>query len=206
MGGLLGWLGQFDKISAYQAAPPSTGTTLTYASDGDANGLFYFLGTNLGTTAFSNPAGGALLSVLASSTDNGNAGMLSDRVGSNFYTSAAPNQWVAWDLGTGHTMAITQYTIRNRNFDTNHLPRNWVLEGTNAVATFDVAGLDAATWTAIDGRTNDATLTATNQYYTLTINGSGSAYRYLRFRQNGPNSLGSGYLTIGEFETYGVYN
>ena len=204
VGGVLGWLGQFDKLT-YQAAPVGSGTTLTYVSDGDANGLFYWLGTNLGTTAWSNPAGGSLLSVLASTTGLGSASDISDRVGSNFYTDNLPDQWLTWDLGSGNAIAVDKYTLRNRNFDTNHLPRNWVLEGTNSVGTFDVAGINAATWTAIDTRVNDGTLVATDQYYTLTINGSIDPYRYIRLRQSGVNSLGASFFTLGEAEFYGTY-
>jgi hypothetical protein len=202
-GSLLGWLGQFDKLT-YQAAPPTTGTNLTYVSDGDANGLFYWLGTNRNTTAWSNPAGGSLLSALASTQLNGTVSELSDRLDSNFYTDQLPNQWVAWALGGGVTMSVGKYTIRSRNFDTNHLPRNWVLEGTNTVGTFDIAGVNAATWTAIDTRSNDNTLINGNQYYTLTVNGSIAAYSYLRLRQSGLNSTGGLYFTPAELEFYGV--
>jgi hypothetical protein len=202
-GTILGWLGQFDKLT-YQAAPPTTGTNLTYVSDGDANGLFYWLGTAQGTTAWSNPAGGSLLSALASTQLKGTVSELSDRLDSDFYTDQLPDQWVAWALGGGVTMSVTKYTYRARNFDTNHLPRNWVLEGTNTVSAFDVAGVNAATWTAIDTRSNDATIINGNQYYTLTVNGSTSAYSYLRFRQSGPNSTSGLYFTFGELEFYGV--
>jgi hypothetical protein len=174
----------------------SPSTTLTYSSDGDANGFVYWLGTNLGTTAFSNPVSIAstLMGVQFSSSDLGSIFSLTDRIDSNWYSLDIPNQWVTWDLKPGHNISITKYTLRARNFDTNHLPRNWVLEGTNSVSAFDVSGLNGATWTAIDTRVNDATIVATNQYYTLTPNGSAAAYRYLRLRQNGVNSNGANYL------------
>jgi hypothetical protein len=201
----LGWLGQHDRLT-YQAAPPSSGTNLTYVSDGDTNGLFYWLGTNLGTVAWANPAGTVRLSVLASTTEFGSVNMLSDRAPSNFYSNNAANQWIAWALESGRTISVARYTIRNRSFDTNHLPRNWVLEGTNSVTTFDIAGINAATWTAIDTKVNDATLTATNQYYTIVPNGSNAPYRYIRLRQSGTNSTGAGYFTVNELELYGVFS
>jgi hypothetical protein len=179
--------------------------SLTYVSDGDTNDLFYWLGTNLGTTTWSNPAGTSALTVVASSADLGTPDSLSDRVPSNFYTIDAPDQWIAWALASGKTIAVSRYTIRSRNFDTNHLPRNWVLEGTNSVSTFDITGINAATWTAIDTRSSDSTLTAVNQYYTMVVNGSGSAFRYIRLRQTGINSNSGFYFTPAELALYGTY-
>jgi hypothetical protein len=102
-------------------------------------------------------------------------------------------------------MAVDRYTIRSRNLDGTNLPRNWVLEGTNVASAFTVAAMNAATWTAIDTRTADATLTTASQYYTLIKNGSAAQFRYLRFRQTAINSSSSNFLTGGEFEFYGTY-
>lgn len=179
-------------------------TTLTFVSNGDTNGLFHWLGTSLGTVAWSNPAGGSLLAALASSVAVGAVALLSNRVIDEFYTSTIPNQWIAWDLKAGNQLGVSKYTLRSRSAP-QHFLRNWVLEGTNTVSTFDVAGLNAATWAAIDTRNNDATLTTASQYYTLTVNGSTAAYRYLRLRQTGVNSDGDNYLTLGEIEFYGNY-
>jgi E3 ubiquitin-protein ligase HECTD1 len=178
---------------------------LTYVSDGDTNGLFYWLGTNLGTTAWSNPAGSSQLGLIASTSEFGTANMLSERAPSNFYTNNLPNQWIAWALDAARTISVDKYTLRNRNFDTNHLPRNWVLEGANTISNFDIAGINAATWTAIDTKVNDATLTTIDQYYTIAPNGSNAAYRYIRLRQSGTNSNGANYFTVNELELYGVF-
>ena len=200
----IGWLAQHDRLN-YQAAPSPTGTDLIYASDGDTNGLFYWLGTFYGATTWSNPTNTSRLLALALTTENGDIGQLADRQSSGFYTTNAPDRWLAWDLTAGHSIAISAYTLRVRGTDDFHILRNWVLEGTNAIGTFDTAGINAATWTAIDTRTNDATMTAVNQYYTLTANGSNARYRYLRLRQTGLNSTSANYLTLGEIEFYGNY-
>jgi hypothetical protein len=179
--------------------------TLVYGTDGDPNGMFYWLGTAYGTQSWVNPIGGSLLGGLASTTALGSITMLSDRINSNFYTDPVPNQWVAWDLKSGHNIAVSAYTLRARNVAPDHLLRNWVLEGTNTVSAFDVAGLNGASWTAIDTRSADTTLAANSQYYTLMVNGSTAPYQYLRLRQTGLNSTSSNYLTLGKIEFYGSY-
>ena len=203
----IGWLNQHNRLTFQAYTPIISGILLTYASDGDANGLAYYLGTNSLTSAFTNPIASGIIPAVASSTldpattpisrlmDRSSAGL--------FHSNSEANPWCMFDLAT-KSIAINKYTIRNKGADTNHFLRNWTLEGTNAIASFNLAGSNAATWTAIDTRVNDATLVTMDQFYTLTANGSTASFRYLRFRQTGLTSTGSNFLIFGELEFYGL--
>jgi hypothetical protein len=190
----IGW------ISTRKQVKPAI--VLSYVSNGDINGLFYYLGTNALTTTYTNPIPGTIPAA-ASTIEAGSLVNLADRIINEVYTNSVANSWFAFKLGTW-SISITRYTLRSRSVDNNHLPRNWVLEGTNAVSTFDVAGLNAASWTTIDTRSGDATLTVANQYYTLVANGSSTSFQYMRIRNTGLNSSSSNYLILGEIEFYGT--
>jgi hypothetical protein len=191
----IGW------ISTRKRVKP--GVILAYVSNGDTNGLFYYLGTSgLTTTIYTNPIPGTIAAA-ASSIGAGTLSNLADRTTSEIYTSPTPNSWFAFNLGS-RSMSISRYTLRSRSADALFMPRNWVLEGTNSVATFDIAGLNAATWTTIDARANDTTLTASIQYYTLIANGSTTPFQYLRIRSTGLDSSNNNYLILSEIEFYGT--
>jgi hypothetical protein len=176
---------------------------LTYVSNGDGNGLVYYLGTNGITSAFVNPTTNDKLSVVASS-NGGSPDLptaLTDRQSSNWFTDNIANSWVAWD--TIASFAVSEYTLVSRIINV-YYPRTWVLEGTNVVASFDIGGINAATWTTIDSRTNDNTLNGLSVYSTFTANGSTAFYRYIRLRQTGLDSSNTNYLVLGEVEFYGT--
>lgn len=190
----IGWIASRRQIE--------TPIALMRVSDGDTNGVVSYLGTNGLKSAFTNPSG-AILPTIASSSGSGTPANLTNRTNDEWFTSNAAGSWVAFDLGTG--ISVSNYTLRARSSAASALPRNWVLEGTNSVSSFDITGVNAAIWTAIDTRTSDATLTAASQYYTLTANGSTLDYRYLRLRITGPDSSGTNFLTLNEIEFYGTY-
>jgi hypothetical protein len=190
----LGWISTRKKFKPSQI--------LTHVSDGDANGIIFYLGSNGGTTAFTNPATTGAVNPIASTTSTGTPPLLTDRQASLWNTADAGNSWVAWDFAN-NTISLSKYTLRNRS-GAGHFPRNWVLEGTNSISAFSVAGLNAATWTSIDTRVSDSSLLAPSDYYTITINGSTASYRYIRLRQTGLNSNSANFLCLGEIEFYGV--
>jgi len=202
---MIGWLGQYDRLT-YQSGLPAGSTALSYTSDGDINGLFYYLGTTKLTAAFTNPQFNGSITAVASSTEGGSVQLLSDRTSNQFYSNNAANSWVAFNITDNSKIAISKYTIRSRPSNASQQLRSWVLEGTNTVTTFDVTGINAATWVPIDTRNNDATLVNADQYYTLTANGSTTPFRYLRFRQTGLNASSADYLVLGELEFYGIFS
>jgi hypothetical protein len=176
---------------------------LTYATDGDTNGLVYYLGTNGLASTFTNPAITGILPVLTSSTEGFTPNNLTDRIQNEWYSGNSPGSWAAWDIGN-YTISIQKYTIRSRSTSNTNHPRTWVLEGTNTISTTTIAGFNAATWTTIDSRLTDTTLSTVNQYYTMTANASSNSFRYLRMRNTGVESSGTNYLVLGEIEFYGT--
>lgn len=185
--------------------PPASPQTFTYVSDGDANGIFYFIGRNLGTAAWTNPDTAAYLVSVRSSDNGGTANDLVNRAAENTYSLNAANSWIAVDLGAGRSAVVSDYSLRLRNVVDTRAMRNWKLQGTNTSASNSVADLDAATWTDIDTRVGDTTMAASSGSWGFyTVPGSPSGYRYLRILQNGVNGLGDNYLTLCEWELYGV--
>lgn len=168
------------------------------------DGIIYWLGTNRGMQSWVNPAGSAL-QLLSSGVAVGQLSQLTDRTAQSWYTSNVANAWVAVDF---HDLQIKidNYSITGRTSASGqHFPRNWTLEGSNNVSDWSVASVNAATWTAIDVRTNDTTINSDGQRYTLAANQSNAnSYRYLRLRQSGANSNADTYFCISEIEFFGV--
>lgn len=184
--------------------------TFVYDSDGDANGVAYFLGTNLGAIPWENPHTAGRCVCQASSLQAGTVTLFVDRAPPDFSDSGTDNianSWISIDLGSSRTLVPTDYTLRNRAFDGTRPVRNWKLQGSNDSAGNSVAQLAAATWADIDIRIADTTMAAVaNEFATYASNQSNSTpYRWLRIFQNGTNGNGDNFLLISEFEFYGTF-
>lgn len=178
--------------------------TLTYSSDGDANGAMYFAGTNYGLTAWTNPHTAGYVTIVNTTLAGGATADFVDRTANlGTFLANTANDFVGVDLGSGRTLTPTKYSIRNRADDATNLPRNWKLQGTNAVSADTSSGFASATWTDLDTQTSNATITAASGWASCTVTGAG-AYRYLRVIQTGLNSSGANYFTIAEVEFYGT--
>lgn len=177
---------------------PSTGTTdkiLTYSSDGDVNGLFYWLGTSKGVSPWVNPHSASLL-VTVSSIGFGTAQSLCDRADTEFYTNNIPDSWAKFQILSGK-LKCNYYSIRNRfrsDGDAQHSLRNWKLQGSN----------DDTTWVDLDAQINNTFLNTSSKWLSLSVF-STTAYSYFRLLQNGANSNGVSHLCLGEIELYGAY-
>ncbi|QHG15809.1 discoidin domain-containing protein [Nostoc sp. ATCC 53789] len=169
-------------------------TALTYSSNGDDNGLFYYLGTNGKTTFWVNPATTSALIVTASSTEGGSPVGLSDRSASEYYSNISANNWIKYQIDTGKKLKCNYYSIRSRANNVDYYPRNWILQGSN----------DGSTWTDLDTQVNNTTISSISQWLSLPVT-STTAYSYFRLLQNGVDSSGVGYLCLGEIELYGLY-
>jgi hypothetical protein len=173
--------------------------TLTYASAGDTNDMFYWLGTSQGSTGWSNPIPSKITSVgsapHASSAVNQPL-FSTDRNGSTLYHSSdTAGNYLLYDLGTTRRMAVNRYSIQGRNDFNGHYPRNWKLRGS----------LDNSTWIDIDTRTGDTTIASLGAWGTFVPNGNTStAFRYLRVEMTGPSSDGNNYLCLAEVQLYGT--
>lgn len=178
--------------------PASVVATMEWASNGDTGGLFYRLGTLAGTAAWENPISrGNLLGLISSGETT--VGTFSDREdnGNNYWSGPLP--WIAWDLGAASRLRLTDYSLRAAN-NGGYLPRYWAIEGSNDVAAWSSGGLAAATWTAIDTREDDATLSAALAWGHFAANGDvATGYRFVRMRWT--QSIDYGLLN--EVELYG---
>ena len=109
--------------------PPSVDISLSWVSNGDANGVFRALGAESGT--WSNPASSGRIRSLASSIYAGADAVefLTDRNTTSTTTNNVANSWFAFDLGVGTTLALDSYSLQGRGKDLNHQLRTWVIEG-----------------------------------------------------------------------------
>jgi hypothetical protein len=207
-----GWTGTqvsnfYSRLNTYLQTLKVSTYTLTYSSDGDTNGLFYLLGTNMGMQPWANPAqnnntdtgysnnNAVLLSASAIST--GNLNTITDRTTSSMQTTNAAGSWIRADLGSFMALSCNRYSIRHSTSSTNYL-RNWKLQGTNDT-TF-------ATWTDLDVRSADTTINAASAWGTFTPNqGVSTAFRWYRILSTGTDSGGSSQaITLGEWGLYGT--
>lgn len=189
-------------------APVPITKQLTYASDGDVNGVCHYLGTYYGESNWLNPHDQGYVTVTMSSTATGAASWLVDRAGGqNVHTSTIANSWIAIDLGVNNRLIPNYYTLRLRGQYNGHAIRNWKFQGCNNAASNSVADLSAATWTDLDVRVNDTTMAdIADSWGRYTVSGATTGYRWLRILQTGVESSGTHYLILGEFEFYGQFS
>lgn len=170
---------------------PST-QRLTYSSDGDQNGIFYYLGTNRNVSAWDNPGISGAIELSASSLvdSSRNVNSTVDRASNyNFYTKNEVNQWLVVDLKSVK-LKINRYSLRGWP-DSSFNLRNWKFQ----------ASTDSVDWLDLDTQTNNSGIAA-DKWISLPINTT-FAYRYFRLLQTGVNSSGTNHLTLGEWELYG---
>jgi len=180
-------------------------TVLTYATDGDANGACYWVGTRRGTAAWTNPHTAGLLTVVISSPDGGTPPDLVDRAANSVSTGNAANSFVGIDLGSSAALRVNNYSIRNRSlYGTDNL-RSWKLQGCNSVASNLPADWALASWTDLDTQVANTSIDTINEWLTLPVTLTPVAYRYIRILQTGVNSSGGNHLCMGEFEFYGKF-
>lgn len=175
--------------------------SLTYVSDGDINGVVYWLGTRSGSFATPVPALGTTstadgieLRLDASGIYGGQyqlAQAVNRALGDPFASSEGAGSWLRFDFKT-RAMKPTRYSLRTRGDADVGQPRSWVLEASN----------DALAWTTLDTRTGQTTFAGLNTWFTFTCTAS-TFYRYLRLRQTAVNSASTNYFALGEVEFYG---
>lgn len=190
LGDDLGWMS--DRLSA--VAPRYNSINLNFASNGDTNGLFYFLGTNALGESFTNPSTRGFVQLTASSILSGNAAaVLCDRQTSAFYSNNAAGSWVKVNILANYRLRPTYYSWRTRSDSNGNHLRNWRLRGS----------LDDSIWEDLDVRTNDTTLNGTNAWGGFAVANATKAYKFFQLLITGNDSSSNLYLTGGEWELYG---
>lgn len=185
-------------INPYAFASGGGGFVLNYSSDGDENGVVFYIATAGGADTWANPHTAGRVVVTRSSSLVGSAADLVDRATNNGFSNFESNPWVAIDLGLGRQLIPNRYSLRNRDESAYYLP-SWKLQGSNDAADNTVSGLNAATWDELDTRTTTA-LSGVNAWYSPELAGVTVGYRWFRIY-----SLESPfYLTLAEFEFYGT--
>jgi hypothetical protein len=113
-----------------------------------------------------------------------------------FYTPNTPHSWICYDFDEMR-ITLTHYSIRTRSdCDQCHL-RHWRLDGS----------MDGLSWTELDRRKNDTTLSGRGAIATFSIGdreGNREGFRMIRLRQTGRNSSGEHFLTLTAIEFFGV--
>lgn len=168
---------------------------LNYVSDGDANGVFNFMGTNFGIEAWSNPLTRGLVAVTPVPDAHYNTGsdlpaLYFDRVSNHADLNGTAPLKTVIDLGFGRSLIMTEFSYRYRQDGGAFAPTGWTVDGSN----------DNTTWTNV--------LTVTGQ--TVVAGGwvssavtSNIAYRFWRITQT--SSAQPTFFTIGELEFYGRF-
>lgn len=183
------------QISGEGTTPTnSSAKTLTYVSDGDANGVCYWIGTNYGAEVWTNPhtAGRVICSISSSFDGNDPPRNLVDRQPSDRpATQNIAGSSMVLDL-LESKLKCTHYSIRGRNFDSYHL-RNWrVLVGNNL-----------SSLTEIDSQSNNSIINQNTWFSKPVV--SLDFYRYIKIEQTGVNSSGDNLMSLGEWEFYGEF-
>ena len=90
-----------------------------------------------------------------------------------------------------NSVMITNYTFLTRNTDVQNFPSNWKVEGSNG-----------GEWTYIDHKINYLNLKGLSLMKTFSVQRPGK-YKYFRFVQNGTNSNGRDYFSLGKVDIFG---
>lgn len=181
-----GRLVKFPRSTARFSQRLSTFKELLYISDGDCNGVFYYLGTSYGSHPWMNPALTKKLVVSASSPPSrftdAKALVSRNYQGTSF---AGPcnvgGQMSAWwkvDLGADQQLLCNYYTVRQDS--SSSFMRNWSLQGS----------VDGQRWTQLRTHHNDQTIGHGGQYASWPVFGANALlpFRFFRVILLGPTT------------------
>jgi hypothetical protein len=107
-------------------------------------------------------------------------------------TNNEPNSWISYDFQKME-VKVSHYSLHSRiDCESDHLT-NWTLEGS----------LDEKNWITFDVQNGCRSLIGCNRSAPFETSGS-EFVRFVRIRQHGKSSNGSGHLTLLKFELFGV--
>ncbi|CAK1540512.1 unnamed protein product [Leptosia nina] len=170
--------------------------SFTYDHDFDDNGLFYFIGSNAGTSEWVNPGAHGLVSVWSSDGRQLPYGRAEDVLSRspeplNVHTNDDRRAFIAVDLGLN--VVPSAYTLRHARGYGRSALRNWLFQ----------MSADGVTWSTLVSHTDEQALQEPGSTATWRVRAD-VPYRYMRIQQNGKNSSGqSHYLSLSGLEIYG---
>ncbi len=180
------------------------GVRLRFESPFDTNGVLYYIGTDGGRRAYSNPqvAGDVVVTCSGTSRRSYSASrFVANRHARPVFnpTDDQPNSWMAVDLGACRDLSPDHYCLRHGYGETaySYVLRHWELQGS----------VDGAAWETLRRHVNDAAIAgalAETDWAIATAVVGGRFFRHFRVLQTGPNSSGSNHLNCAGIELYGV--
>lgn len=182
---------------------------LTYESENDLKGVFFFIGTKGYTCTYITPSLINEVSVYASSIGNGNACDLVGRGVINLRTKNEPNSFFIIDLGKDRYLCPSSYSIRNRN-SSSHTMVNWVLEGSNDMNNFEIIDKrnfgEGANKYNVEKIREKLSLPGNISNWKIDQNIRDKysfGFQYFRIKQTGKNLSGNNILSLSGLELYG---
>lgn len=167
------------------------GSVHNWVSNGDTNGVFYYLGTNYGTGNWANPSGTARLTVSTPNSGVSGLNLATDRDTHTLVDipDSGNRARVVFDL-VNRRLLLNRYTIyRGSGLAGN--ASSWDIEGSN----------DNSNWSNLHTVTNATNITG---YYNYTVTSS-EVFRYIRFSMaNNGNPEANNRLRLFELELYGT--
>ena len=200
-------------ISSLELAPLPTGMDeCFYRTDNDPSsdtgGIIYWVGTDLGTTSYTNPlatSGGSITTdASTNSADSDNVGAHDLNTASGRYLSDnAANSWIEFDFdnGGGEKVVVRGFSYYP-GYDHNHVFEEGELQGSNngsdwtTIGTYDTSGAEKQIGSSVDDITN---------YWSVDDVTDNTQYRYIRLIQTGTNVAGNNYFSANHLEFYGAY-
>lgn len=163
---------------------------LFYDSDGDTNGVFYYLGTNEGVSGtYTNPYNVNLIAFEYKNSPFGEPNQLSDRAQTSsnaLFSADSPEEYVIIDL-TNKELQLNYYSLQKAQ---NLFFLDWSFQGSVDKISWDI--LDTQSSTSSTSYAWESNPVSTSNYY-----------RYFKMQMIGANSQGSNTLCISEIELYG---
>lgn len=202
-----GWI--VDSNKSY--ASDNTVTTLTYASDGDTNGVLYYIGTAKNTIAFANPASAKVANyTITNSAISAQTGM-SDRA-TSIVTASSIGDCFVLDLSvdTARSLRLVKLSIRNSS-TASHALRGFAIYGAQSTDWVDksassagVASFNKVPWRKIIQFTDNTSMAAsTSAYGSYDVNDTEfcSLYKIMMTQARSDTTTYS--CALGEWEWYG---
>ena len=176
---------------------------LVFSAPFDTNGVLYYIATDGGKRAYSNPHAAGFVVASVSSTAATFSGMsIPEKFVAHAhatpvlcFTKNVAHSWMAVDLGEGRALKANHYCLRSDKHAYYKL-RNWELQGSN----------DGQSWTTLRRHANDTQLAMTAMSvaaWPIEQTAASIAYRHFRIQQYGQNSSGTDNLMCTGIELYG---